>query len=76
MPNSSLLRLKYNILILLLFIIPLTGALAQGITVKGKFTDDLGQGVPGVNVLLKSTTTGTSTDGNGDYFLAVPIVEH
>ncbi len=71
MPNSLLSRWKYSIL-LLLFCVPLAGVFAQGITVKGKVSDDQGQGIPGVNVLLKGTTTGTSTDGNGEYSLAVP----
>lgn len=42
-------------------------------TVKGKVTDkEKGEGLPGVNVVLKGTSTGTTTDGEGHYTLAVP----
>src|SRR5687767_11125975 len=42
------------------------------ITVSGKVTDDANQPVPGVNILLKGTTTGTTSDANGAYTLTVP----
>src|SRR5690349_18590204 len=38
-------------------------------TVTGKVTDENGSGMPGVNVLVKGTATGTSTDANGAYSL-------
>jgi TonB-linked SusC/RagA family outer membrane protein len=41
------------------------------IEVSGKVTDADGQGLPGVNVLVKSTTRGTSADQNGNYKLAI-----
>jgi TonB-linked SusC/RagA family outer membrane protein len=41
-------------------------------TVRGKVTSDNGETVPGVNVLLKGTTTGTTTDGNGAWSLNLP----
>jgi len=41
-------------------------------SVKGKITDESGAGLPGVNVLLKGTTSGTTSDSNGDYALEVP----
>lgn len=37
--------------------------------VSGKITDDNGQGLPGVNVTIKGSTRGTSTDVNGVYSL-------
>ena len=42
------------------------------ITVSGKVTDEANQPVPGVNILLKGTTTGTTSDANGAYTLTVP----
>jgi TonB-linked SusC/RagA family outer membrane protein len=43
------------------------------LTVTGRITSaEDGGGLPGVSVLLKGTTTGTSTDGNGRYSLTVP----
>src|SRR5688572_9777716 len=42
------------------------------ISVTGKVTDDANQPLPGVNILLKGTTTGTTSDANGDFALTVP----
>ncbi|WP_232065196.1 SusC/RagA family TonB-linked outer membrane protein [Rhodocytophaga rosea] len=40
--------------------------------ISGKVTDDQGEGLPGVNVLLKGTTSGTTTDSEGDFTLSAP----
>jgi TonB-linked SusC/RagA family outer membrane protein len=40
--------------------------------VSGAVTDDLGSTMPGVNVVIKGTTVGTSTDSDGKYKLDVP----
>lgn len=45
-------------------------ALAQG-TVSGKVTDESGEGLPGVNVLIKGTTNGVQTDLDGNFRLSV-----
>lgn len=48
-------------------------AWAQGRTVTGKVTSETdGSAVPGVNVVLKSTSTGTVTDIDGNYTIKVP----
>ena len=48
-------------------------AWAQDRTVSGKVTDsDSGEGLPGVNVLLKGTGTGVNTDIDGNYKISVP----
>ncbi|GAB3242462.1 TonB-dependent receptor [Hymenobacter seoulensis] len=44
--------------------------LAPDLTVTGRVTDEKGQGLPGVNVLVKGTTNGTQTDANGAYTLS------
>ena len=41
-------------------------------TVSGKLTDENGEAIPGANVVLKGTTTGTTTDLDGNYRLVVP----
>jgi hypothetical protein len=43
----------------------------QGVTVKGRVTDDTNSALPGVSVVEKGTTNGTVTDANGDYSLTV-----
>ncbi|QHT72009.1 TonB-dependent receptor [Rhodocytophaga rosea] len=54
----------------LLAMIPASKPVA--VTITGRVTDDTNQGLPGVNVLLKGTTNGTTTDGTGKYSLSVP----
>ena len=46
---------------------------AQDRTISGSVTsDEDGSGLPGVNVIIKGTTVGTTTDVNGSYTLDVP----
>ncbi len=40
--------------------------------VKGRVTDEKGEGVPGASIVLKGTTTGTATDATGAYTLSIP----
>lgn len=42
------------------------------VTVTGKVTGADGAALPGVNVIVKGTTTGTTTDSNGNYTIEVP----
>lgn len=46
--------------------------IAEAVTVRGRVTDDKGMGLPGANVLIKGSTTGTVTDTDGAYSLSVP----
>jgi TonB-linked SusC/RagA family outer membrane protein len=39
--------------------------------ITGKVSSNEGDAMPGVNVVIKGTTSGTATDANGDYKLAV-----
>ncbi len=50
----------------------LTGmsAFAQDKMVTGTVTDETGSGLPGVSVVVKGTTRGTTTDANGKYSIA------
>ena len=45
---------------------------AQDRTVSGQVTDEGGNPLPGVTVVIKGTTSGTATDGEGKYRLSVP----
>ena len=45
---------------------------AQTISVTGKVTDQKGQPVPGVNILVEGAIQGTITDSDGNYNLKVP----
>jgi TonB-linked SusC/RagA family outer membrane protein len=50
----------------------LTDKQTSAFTVKGTVTSETGEGLPGVNVLLKGTLSGTTTDAGGNYSLQVP----
>jgi TonB-linked SusC/RagA family outer membrane protein len=53
------------------FFLSVTGALAQR-TVTGLVTEAGGAALPGVTVVVKGTTTGTTTSAAGEYELQVP----
>ncbi|RZK29226.1 MAG: hypothetical protein EOO63_09515, partial [Hymenobacter sp.] len=40
--------------------------------VNGRIVDDKGLGLPGVNVVVKGTATGTQTDADGRYSIQAP----
>jgi TonB-linked SusC/RagA family outer membrane protein len=44
----------------------------QNVPVSGRVTDAKGEGLPGVTVLVKGTTTGTSTGADGSFSLSAP----
>ncbi|SDM10161.1 TonB-linked outer membrane protein, SusC/RagA family [Catalinimonas alkaloidigena] len=44
----------------------------RAFVVSGQVVDDLGETLPGVSVVLKGTTVGTSTDIEGKYTLSLP----
>ena len=61
------LNLRFCFLVTFLLFIPLMYALPpEGITIKGRVTDEtLKEGVPGANVTVKGTSIGTITDFDG-----------
>lgn len=62
-----------KILLLMCAIAMSWGLHAQDVTVSGRVTSvDDGSVLPGVNVLVKGTINGTTTDANGKYSLSVP----
>ncbi|MRG45296.1 SusC/RagA family TonB-linked outer membrane protein [Chitinophaga sp. SYP-B3965] len=40
--------------------------------ITGRVLSDTGEGLPGVSIVIKGTTTGTLTDANGNYALNIP----
>ncbi len=60
--------MKKHIVLLLTCILSLSYAFAQN-TVSGTVVDKDGLGIPGVNVVVKGTTNGTSTDIDGKFTL-------
>jgi len=65
--------MKHFFLFMVLTFVCLFQAAAQNRTVSGRVTDRAnGQGLPGVGVIVKGTTIGTSTNVDGAYSLSVP----
>ena len=50
-------------------------AAAAQTTVKGTVTDSKGSGLPGVSIVVKGTTRGTTSNSDGSYALALPTPE-
>ena len=50
---------------------PVSGQAAEA-TIQGKVTDEKGEGLPGVTVLLKGAATAVPTDYDGNYTITVP----
>jgi TonB-linked SusC/RagA family outer membrane protein len=69
--KSFPLRTRIATLVLMgLFLSPII-SYSQSATITGKVTADDGAPLPGVTVLLKNSNTGTTTDTDGNYQLAV-----
>lgn len=71
-------NISNKLLFLLLFILVLStnhvqaNETQQAITITGMVTDELGEPLPGVNIVVKGTTTGVNSDADGKYSLQVP----
>jgi hypothetical protein len=69
----SLLPWKVFVLVLMTGLVSASTSLAQDLTVSGKVSSaDDGMGLPGVTILLKGSSAGTSSDAEGNYKLTVP----
>ena len=58
-----------NLLVALVFLMGAVSVYAQP-SVRGKVTDEFGQPLPGVAVLVSGTSNGTMTDNDGNYSLS------
>ncbi len=63
-------KVNYYWMGLVLLLFTSTSALAQNRTINGTVTDQQGLPLPGVNVLVQGTTTGTQTDFDGNYVIS------
>jgi TonB-linked SusC/RagA family outer membrane protein len=57
---------------LLCIVLAITQIAAQSRTIKGKVTDSKSSPVANASVVVKGSTTGTTTDANGDFSINVP----
>ncbi|PZX54177.1 SusC/RagA family TonB-linked outer membrane protein [Algoriphagus chordae] len=58
--------------VLFLLLISISNGYAQDVQVKGTIYDETGQPLPGATVLVKGTTTGTTSDLDGKYAITSP----
>lgn len=63
--------LKVTVAVIIFGIVVGSASAQQGLVVTGTVSDEKGIGLPGVNVLIVNTTTGTTTDGSGKYSIQV-----
>jgi TonB-dependent SusC/RagA subfamily outer membrane receptor len=71
--SGKIFRHRLGILCLMFLLLGMTSVMAQERTITGKVTAvENNEPLPGVNVILKGTTTGTVTDLDGNYRLNVP----
>jgi TonB-dependent starch-binding outer membrane protein SusC len=67
---------KHFIKVVLLFVILLLKQNVSAQTlVKGRILSDEGESLPGVSIVIKGTTRGTTTDSDGNYSIQVPDSE-
>ncbi len=66
-------KILYFLIFILIFSVP--SLLSQPLEITGKIIGEDGAGMPGVNVVIKGTTTGTVTDVDGNYRITVPDSE-
>jgi len=70
--RNSVFLWRRGILSLLIFSFAIGFTFAQGRVVKGKVTSATEGPLPGVNIVLQGTTTGTMSDAGGNYSINVP----
>lgn len=63
-------RIGYLLTFVFAFVVPLAFAQAQTIQISGTVTDGSGVPIPAVNITVKGTTSGTSTDFDGNYSIS------
>ncbi|MDQ3843762.1 MAG: SusC/RagA family TonB-linked outer membrane protein, partial [Bacteroidota bacterium] len=61
-----------GLLFLMAVLLALPSLAQRTITVSGRIIDDKNQPVAGASVVVKGTTTGTSTNNNGEYQITAP----
>ncbi len=71
--NQNIIAMKKNLFLLFALLLFGLTATAQSRTITGTVTDVAdGSPLPGVSILIKGTSKGTSTDQHGKYSLSIP----
>ena len=64
------------LLLLMAFILAMGQLHAQQRTITGRVTDEKGEAIPNASVIIKGTTTGTTTSTDGAFSISVPPNTH
>ncbi len=65
-------KIYKHLIVWTILILGATSAWAQNAQVRGTVSDETGAPLPGVTILVKGTTTGTTTDIDGQYVISTP----
>ncbi len=66
-------KTKFNGILTLLLVFIVQLAFAQEKTISGAVSDNTGLPLPGVNIIIKGTTTGTQSDFDGNYSIEASV---
>ena len=72
MKNFILKKMRKTFLLSLFFTCVAAVGYTQSASVKGKVTNERSEAVPNISIQVKGTSSGTTTDENGNYLLKVP----
>jgi len=64
-------NLKTKLTLIAILLVNLTLMAQDGYTLTGTVVDEANEPVPAVSVIIQNTTTGTSTDFDGNYTIQV-----
>ena len=65
--TNKKMKTKFSGILTLLLVLIVQLTFAQEKTISGTIADDTGLPLPGVNIIIKGTTTGTQSDFDGNY---------
>ena len=66
-------KTKFNVILTLLLVFIVQLAFAQEKTISGTVSDGSGLPLPGVNIIIKGTTSGTQSDFDGNYSIQASV---
>ncbi|MFT6895404.1 MAG: TonB-linked SusC/RagA family outer membrane protein, partial [Algoriphagus sp.] len=66
------LKIYTHLLVVVFLMLGAVSAFAQNVQIRGTVSDETGAPLPGATILIKGTTTGTTTDIDGQYSISSP----
>jgi len=66
------LKIYTHLLVVVFLMLGAVSAFAQNVQIRGTVSDETGAPLPGATIIIKGTTTGTTTDIDGQYSISSP----